>query len=93
MIIHRKIFIGLCIVLCILIFNGCETTNGGYAFEDMYVIMMNDSMGIQKCNIFTGEQTPLCPDPICEHTADSDCPFSSAAMILTDANKLYFIQD
>jgi len=89
----RKLICGGLIILCLISLIGCETTNDGYAFEDMYAIMMNDSMGIQKYNILTGEQTPLCPDPICEHTSDSECPFASAAMILTDESELYFVQD
>lgn len=81
------------ILLCLLIFVGCETTTDGYAFADIYVLMMNDNMGIQKYNILTGEQTPLCPDPICTHTTDSECPFASASMLLMDESALYFVQD
>lgn len=89
----NKRICGILLVICLVSFLGCETTQDGYAFADIYVLMMSDSMGIQKYNILTGEQTPLCPDPICTHTTDSACPFASASMLLMDESALYFVQD
>ncbi len=89
----NKRICSILLVICLVSFFGCETTQDGYAFADIYVLMMNDSMGVQKYNILTGEQTPLCPDPICTHTTDSACPFASASMLLMDESALYFVQD
>lgn len=91
-----KIYRSLCLTLaivCLFTVVGCQNTAGAYTFADMYALMTDENMVIQKYNILTGEKTPLCPDPVCPHTTEAACPFASASMLMTEDSTLYFVQD
>ncbi len=78
-----KIYRSLCLTLaivCLFTVVGCQNTAGAYTFSDMYALMTDENMVIQKYNILTGEKMPLCPDPVCPHTTEAACPFASASM-------------
>lgn len=47
-----------------------------------------------KFNVLTGTSTPLCTDPLCDHSPDSGCPFDGVTytgMLYYEDGKLYYI--
>ena len=70
-----------------------------YSFSDIYTFPKMTEYGKEpvtwqrKHNILTGEDTPMCPDPLCDHKNPDECLFSlsvSTGMIFWE-NSLYFV--
>ena len=45
---------------------------------------------LHRFNVENGSMTPLCPDPLCEHSEEAGCPFAGARNYTVDGDTIWF---
>ena len=75
-----KIFTGIFAVLtAAALFAGCSKNEISHdAFFDTFLLTDMKVDGVSVPAVFNpakGTMTPLCTDPLCDHTEDAGCPF------------------
>lgn len=88
----KLLFIWIAVVLLFPL-PSCDKIDAEYDFDSVYTIIMDASMQLHKYNILTGSMTSLCPDPVCDHTKNTDCMFVSASMVQRVKSGVCFVKD
>lgn len=76
------------LLLLILLLSSCGARNETAFFDTFYPVKCDNVLC--KLNVLDGTLTPLCNDPLCDHTYDSGCPLCGYDMGCVWNGTLYF---
>lgn len=93
--INHKSLLTLVLISIIMLLPSCGNDEKRDPLFENYLIFSGDFEGtttMLKMNVYTGNITALCSDPLCDHKPDSECKFCFAAQhsITEYNNRIYF---
>lgn len=79
------------LAVSVIAFFSCQSSDSPVDLSSIYITEIKDG-DLYKFNVKTGTSTPLCDDPLCDHS-DENCKFSGVSRIIIKGDKIYYIKD